>query len=264
MVDPFSPMPMGRRSPRSLRHEYELYVEREIENYKDSLPRSSLLSIGDEAVSSLGSQHQLALTEVLLCEEVDRIIRSRLRLPAYHTWRRRRMKELEELRRPEHWGLRPDDPLVREVRPAADARVLVAGLRDSSSALFLAAHGCDVTALIAEADVVRDVIDAAEASGLSERIHTLLGRLSAWIPDDQPLHAVVITAEAFDGMSAAERSIALQTLQSATSDGGVHLVQARHPGHQMVSIEELRHRYAGWEVSVERGARAFLARKAVA
>src|SRR6185436_16070319 len=35
---------------RSLRYEYELYVEREIEDYKDSISRNALLSIGDDAI----------------------------------------------------------------------------------------------------------------------------------------------------------------------------------------------------------------------
>ncbi len=42
---------MALRPQRSLRHEYELYVDEEIENYKESIPRSALLSVGDEAVS---------------------------------------------------------------------------------------------------------------------------------------------------------------------------------------------------------------------
>src|SRR5512146_3322639 len=100
---------MAHRPARSLKHEYELFVEEEIENYKESVPRSVLLSIGDEAVTTLAIQQQLALTELLLCEEVDRIIFRRLRLPSYSTWRRRRVEQIEELRRPERWGLHPDD-----------------------------------------------------------------------------------------------------------------------------------------------------------
>src|SRR5687767_11477720 len=94
--------------PRSLKHEYELYIDREIEDYKESIPRHTLLSIGDEAVQALDAQQQIALTELLLCDEVDRIIRARLRVPAFVTWRRRRLKSLKEFRRPERWGLRPD------------------------------------------------------------------------------------------------------------------------------------------------------------
>ena len=72
---------MAQRPTRSLKHEYELFVEQEIENYKESVPRSVLLSIGDEAVAELSADTQFALTELLLCEEVDRIIVKRLRLP---------------------------------------------------------------------------------------------------------------------------------------------------------------------------------------
>ena len=65
---------MAQRPTRSLKHEYELFVEQEIENYKESIPRSVLLGIGDDAVSSLATAPQFALTEIVLCDEVDRII----------------------------------------------------------------------------------------------------------------------------------------------------------------------------------------------
>src|SRR5204863_354103 len=44
----FHPERMANRPARSLKHEYELFVEEEIENYKESIPRHALLSIGDE------------------------------------------------------------------------------------------------------------------------------------------------------------------------------------------------------------------------
>src|SRR5690348_10882169 len=117
---------MAQRPSRSLKHEYELFVEREIENYKESVPRSVLLSIGDDAVRALAAQQQFALTELLLVDEVDKIIFKRLRLPAYTTWRKRRIRLLEEMRRPEHWGLSPDDMVVRTAQPVpADSRVLL-------------------------------------------------------------------------------------------------------------------------------------------
>src|SRR5215831_12011454 len=115
-------MAPSQRLTRSLKYEYGRFVEQEIENYKESVSRSVLLTIGDEAVSSLSAEPQLALTELLLCEEVDRIIFKRLRLPAYDTWRRKRLKLIDELRRPEHWGLRPDDVLVRALQPSTEGR----------------------------------------------------------------------------------------------------------------------------------------------
>src|SRR5919112_4159517 len=93
---------------RSLRHEYELFVEREVENYKDAVPRHAILEIGDEAAAALAAQPQFALTELLLCGEVDRIIARRLGLPTFRVWRQRHLKALQQYRRPEHWGLDPD------------------------------------------------------------------------------------------------------------------------------------------------------------
>src|SRR5919107_1979856 len=118
---------MPQRFPRSLKHEYELYVEREIEEYKESVPRSTLLSLGDEAVALLAQEQQFALTELLLCDEVDRIISKRLRLPTYRTWLRRRRKALEKYRTPEHWGMRPEEPLVRSISTGNDTCVVVSG-----------------------------------------------------------------------------------------------------------------------------------------
>src|SRR6266511_2497967 len=128
---------MPQHTPRSLKHEYELFVENEIENYKESVSRSAILKIGDEAVSALRANEQFAMDELLLCEEVDRLIRKRLRIPVYSTWRRKRLQALEEYRRPEHWGLRPDGILAREIRPSAESKVLVAGA-DEGTALYLA------------------------------------------------------------------------------------------------------------------------------
>jgi hypothetical protein len=256
---------MAQRPSRSLKHEYELYLEREIENYKESVPRSVLLSIGDDAVRALAAQQQFALTELLLVDEVDKIIFKRLQLPAYVTWRKRRLRLLDELRRPEHWGLSPDDLVVRAVQTtSSDARVLLAGAQMETPALYLAANGCDVTALSGP-DAVQRVLDAAEEAGLGERVHASAVALDSWTPD-APLSAVIYTPAAFAGFTAAERARVIQILQSATADGGVHLVQTIAAGKRTpVSLEELRRRYRGWDVTVEEGhANSFVARKAIA
>ena len=260
---------MAQRPTRSLKHEYELFVEQEIENYKESVPRSVLLGIGDEAVSSLSAAPQFALTELLLCEEVDRLIFKRLRLPTYDAWRRRRLKLIDELRRPEHWGLRPDDVLVRALPPSTEGRVLVAGAADEVSALYLAANGCDVTTLTGEAMALERVMQAAIGAGLAGRVHALIGDLASWIPE-LPLNAVIVNPAALEGLSAAERARVIQVLQKATMDGGVHLVQtivSASRSNGAVSLDELRSRYRGWTVTVERAddrSKTFLARKGAA
>lgn len=254
---------MQSYTPRSLRHEYEIFIEREIEDYKDSIPRSKLLGIGDEAVGVLRSQEQTAFDELLLWDEVDRIIRQRLRLPSFATWKRRRLKMLAEYRRPEHWGWQADAPLVRAIQPETNQRVLVAGDGLEGPALYFAAHGCVVTAIEHEADVVERVISAAERVGLTRRVNGFAGALGGWHPDG-PLTAVVCTPAAFAGLSHDERCQVIDLLQSATRDGGIHLVETIVAGQNALTLDELESRYQGWTISVERddaSTRTFLARK---
>jgi hypothetical protein len=244
-----------------------LYIEQEIENYKESIPRSAILAIGDEAAAKLAAEPQFVLTELLLLEEVDRIIFRRLRLPRYDTWRRRRLKLHDEMRRPEHWGLSADDLIVRTIGGAtetgATSHVLIAGESAQRSALFLAANGCDVTAIESKDEAVQRVMDAAIQAGLAERVHAFTAELDEWTPVE-PLHAVVCSHSALKNLTTRERARVIAVLQSATSDGGVHLVETIAAGSS--AIEELRATYLGWEVSVE-SARAdeqvFLARKEV-
>jgi hypothetical protein len=239
-----------------------MFVETEIENYKESISRSAILKIGDEAAAALISMEQFAMNELLLCEEVDRIIRKRLRVPTYATWRKKRVKALEEYRRPEHWGLRPDGVLAREIHPPAESRVLVAGGDVEGAALYLAAHGCDVT-LDTEANALERVMTAAQAAGLTDRIDGMLTGLNGWQPES-PLSAVICSPSAFAGLSAEERARAIELLKAATRDGGVHLVGTIVSGKRGISLTELRKQYKGWTISVEDDSttsKSFLAKK---
>ncbi len=250
---------------RSLHHEYELYIEREIEAYKESVSRNVLLSIGDEAVASLDDQQQLALTELLVWQVVDGIIMRRLGLPGYAAWRSRRLRRLKAYRRPEHWGFAHDAPIVK-ASAATDAEplhVLVSGTQSESSALFMAAHGWDVTAVESEADNMERVMAAACDAGITSRVHGFITNLGNFAPT-VPLTAVVFTQHAFAGLSLDERARAIAVLQSATRDGGVHLVETIVAGHAALTLDELRASYEGWQISVEddRGsAPTFVARK---
>ena len=250
---------------RSLQHEYELFVEREIELYKDSISRTALLSIGDEAVAALRVQAQTTLTEMVLWEEVDRIIARRLRLPSYRVWRRRRLKLLAEYRRPEHWGLSPTCALARELGARANGgHVLVAGVDGEDATMYSAAHGCAVTALDREPDAIDRVMAAAEAAGLTERVRGCVSDLGQWSPDVS-LRVVVCTPAAFAGLAPAERTDAIAILQGATLDGGVHLVRTLAAGHTMPAVDELHAQYDGWTISLEgdpHNPTTFLARKA--
>lgn len=75
-------------SSSPLRRLYQNWVEEQIEEFKESVPRSELLRIADEVVSSLemNRRGQYQLTEILLLEEVDRMIFRRLKLPTFRIW----------------------------------------------------------------------------------------------------------------------------------------------------------------------------------
>jgi hypothetical protein len=261
---------MATRTARSFRHEYELFVEQEIENYKESIPRGAILAIGDEAAAKLAAEPQLALTEMLLLEEVDKIIAKRIRLPKYESWRKKRQKLHEEMRRPEHWGMSKNDALVRTVADAAKqkvtAHVLVAGESAHRSTLYLAANGCDVTALDTQEEALERVMAAAVEAGLGERVHAYAAQLEHFTPTpDTSLRAVVCTLSALEHLSSDERARVIEVLQSATSDGGIHLVETIVAGSK--AIDELKATYRGWMVSVEPAVgdqAVFVARKAVA
>ena len=257
---------MALRLHVSLKHAYEVYVEQEIENYKFSLPRPAILRIGDEAVCALRDRTQPEFDELVLCSEVDRIISQRLRIPTYATWRKRRLKLLAQYRNPEHWGLAADAPLVREIVPDTESRVLVAGVKREGPVLYLAARGCQVTALGDNEEAVERVVSAASQVGLMGRVKGEPIGLDSWSPD-APLNAVVVSPAAFRGLSPDQREKVIDLLKRSTLDGGVHLVDALVSGESDVTMEELRTRYRGWEVSVVGDAgenRTFLARKSVA
>lgn len=252
---------------RSLRHEYDTYLEREVEAYKESVSREHLLGIADIAHAALEGELQLGMRDVLLAAEVDRIIARRLKIPTFDTWRRRRMRNATEPKRPEYWGLRPDTPLAHAIGPASlRAPVIVSGARVQGSALYLAANGCDVKAIEPEAEVVERVLSAATAAGLRARVTGLATDLRSWHPDG-PVSAVICTPAAFSDLSPVERERVIAVLQSVTTDGGVHLVETIVAGQVALTEEELRSHYRGWDVSMvpEPGgaARTFLARKVV-
>lgn len=79
---------MGSESPRSLRRAYVEWVGEQIEEFKDRIPRSQLLALADEVVTELRMRPdgQYQLTELLLCNAMDRRILRMLRLPGYRAW----------------------------------------------------------------------------------------------------------------------------------------------------------------------------------
>lgn len=79
---------MGSDTPRSLRRAYVEWVEEQIEEFKERIPRSHLLAIADEVVTELrmNPDGQYQLTELLMCNAMDRRIFRMLKLPGYRAW----------------------------------------------------------------------------------------------------------------------------------------------------------------------------------
>ena len=242
----------ARRTPRSLRSEYEEFIEQRIEEYKDGLPRSSILGIGDEAVQELARTEQYQLTEVLLQEQVDSIIRRRLRLPSYRRWRERHVALRSAQAQPSHWGLARHDPVVALAERLADQDlVAVVGAADGACALFLAARGA--TILVGDPDLaaIEGLENRAIAEQLGSRVECLVVPLESWTPD-RAIRGCVIETPAVASLSATDRAELIRRLKAVTLPGGHHVVMPAVNAavkSTSVSSDALRSLYADWAVS---------------
>ena len=98
-----------------MRRAYVDWVEEQVENYKDEIPRSELLRMADEVVRELRvtESGQYQITELLICHAIDKRIARMLKLPGYRTWSARRLAALSA-------PLIPPD-LTPPAPPAAEA-----------------------------------------------------------------------------------------------------------------------------------------------
>lgn len=82
--------PLHVEAPNPPRLQYQAWVEEQIEDYKACLTRDELLTLADEAVQHLvdAPDGQYTLTEIMVCDAVDRLIVTRLKLPTFRRWER--------------------------------------------------------------------------------------------------------------------------------------------------------------------------------
>jgi hypothetical protein len=108
------------QAPRSLRRAYQEWVEEQVEEFKDGIPRADLLRIADEVVRELRmtQRGQYQLTEMLLCNAVDRHITRMLHLPGYRAWREQVLAAQNQPLIPP--DLRMPEPLSPVVPPARE------------------------------------------------------------------------------------------------------------------------------------------------
>lgn len=233
---------------RSLKHEYATYVDLEIERYKDSIPRSALLKLADDAVATMSAGAQLELSELVLVDAVNALIMRRLKLPPYDRWRRNRLKMVEQFRRADHWGLSATQHLVDAVRPQDHPHVVVAGPHVEERTLYLAAHGAHVTALgeLDDEALVTKVLVAAALAGLAGQVTGCADGLDEWSPV-VPVRAVIWHAQVLDALPAEKRARVLAHLQNATAAGGVHYIEGvSTESRRSASIRSLIADYPGW------------------
>ncbi len=245
--------PESYRPPRrtqSLRREYEEFILQRIEEYKEQLSREDLLSLGDEAVRELdsGPEGQLVLTEVLMLDHVDRIIKRRLRLPSFRRWRQKHVKLRQAQQAPTHWGLPSDMPLIDLARRLGDDDLaLIVGTRAAPAGLLLAAHDVNVLLIDQELAGIEASETRAASEALSPHFQALVIGLSGWFPDVQP-HLVVIDPLLLASLSSATKSTLVKLLKTHTVPGGAHLILPAQGAKNPISTDMWRRYYTGWVV----------------
>lgn len=257
-----------RQATQSLRQAYAEFVEQRIEEFKEQLSRQQLLALGDEAVREMEEREgQLFLTEVLVHDYVDRIIKKRLRIPTFRRWRERHLHLRHAQQTPNHWGLDADTPLSGLVRCLEDEDVaVVVGAGSAPVGMYMAAH--DARVLLIDQDLAK--IEAAEtlaaSESLSNRFLAMVVSLGDWFPDEVRPSLVVLDALTLGHLVAHARVRLVETLKFRTVPGGVHLIGTAPRSGDVIPIapDALQGQYHGW--TTERGRKSgrtrwFTARK---
>ncbi len=241
-----------RRPARSVRAEYDQFIEQRIEEYKDSLPRADILAIGDEAMAELAGALQFQLTEVVLREQVDAIIRRRLKLPSFRRWRERHIALRAAQIQPNHWGLAAHDPVVTLAELVEDEDpVLVIGASDGACALFLAAHGALVHVCDPDIAAVYGLENRAVTEQLGASVECTVVQLERFEPFSWFV-ACVIETGALVALPASERAALVERLKAVTPPGGHHAVMPANPGRGRADVrlssDALRSLYGDWNI----------------
>ena len=251
MLSNLNPLPRRPRQ-QSLRHEYAEFLEQHVEEYKERMSRTELLSLADEAVRELdlAGDEQLVLTEVLVLEHVDRLIKHRLNLPSFRRWRNQHLRRRQAQRDPAHWGLSPELPIAEMAIPSDESdTALVLGRDALPVGLYLAALDWKVLFIDQQlANVERAELLAAKEE-LSSRFQALVVRIGRWFPDVAPLLAVIdpLMLKGLDN-SACDR--VLSVFKDRTVKGGVHCLLPQAATRDTASLhkEPFKAYYSDWQI----------------
>jgi hypothetical protein len=236
-----------RRSPPSLKQQYQEFVMQRVEAFKNSMPRDELLRLGDEAVSEMEAtiEGQFMLTEVMMADQMDRLIIKRLRLRSYAKWREQYLTLRAAQREPMHWGVDPNSPVARilpRLEPGDSA--LVFGTGAEPATYLLAAHDVEVTFVAGNIGTVERVESrmASESLGIQFQAYVVAtgGRFTSFVPR---VNLVVIDAGELLPLEPDARRAVVEQVQWLTEPGGVHAVLPT----RSLAPHAFRTLYEGWE-----------------
>jgi len=243
-----------RRPPPSLKQQYQEFVMQRVEWFKNSMSREELMGLGDEAVSEMQAtiEGQFMLTEVVMLDQVDRLIIKRLKLRSYAKWRQQYLTLRAAQREPMHWGVDPGSPVARilpRLEPGDSALVLGAGAEPAT--YLLAAHDVAVTFVAGDLGTVERVESRIASESLGSQFQAYVvqrgGCLSAFVP---PVNLVVLDASEIAPLDPDSRRTVIDQLHSLTEPLGVHALLPTRG----LAPHALRSLYGGWqEEDGERG-----------
>jgi hypothetical protein len=263
------PLPARRRRPPlSPRQEYEEFILQRIEDYKNQLSREQLLALADDAVRELdaGPEGQLLLTEVLVLEQVDRLIRKRLRLPGFKRWSESHQRMRDAQHHLTHWGLPSGLPLERLARCLEpDEVAITVGSGAAGAAMFLGALGVDVVAMAESVEASESLETRAAEEAVTRHVQVMVVAFGDWFPDALRPALSIVDPMLFAHLESSAQVRTMEALREATVRGGVHLVLPVEQRGLVRSIapEALLNHYSGWQVDrgPRGGSRWFLATK---
>jgi hypothetical protein len=236
-----------RRPRRSLRQQYDEYAFERIEGYKNSLPRDELMRLGDEANAELfdGSEGQFVLTEVLMVDLVDELIKRRLKLKSFRQWAKHIRALRDAQREPTHWGLEPDGPIAGLLRRIESGdRAVVVGPAGEGVACLLAAHEMGVTFMAGDLGSVTRLESRFESEALASAFEAYVVDFALWRPAlDDGSAIAVLDVSALGALDPAVREALVRDIQCRTCPTGVHVLL---PGGGRWSPDTLLGLYNGW------------------
>ena len=217
-----------RRSPPSLKQQYQEFVMQRIEAFKNSMPRDELLRLGDEVVSEMQPtiEGQFMLTEVMMADQMDRLIIKRLRLRTYAKWRQQYLTLRAAQREPMHWGVDPGSPVARllpRLEPGDSA--LVFGTGAEPTTYLLAAHDVTVTFVAGNIGTVERVESRMASESLGSQFLAFVVATGNPIADFvRPVNLAVIDASELMPLDPDGRRAVIEQIQALTEPGGVNAV----------------------------------------